>query len=191
MNIRPPSAVAVCLGLVVATGCRQADRAISTTPSHAELPTFEEEFEPTLAIGVGVEGAGDDHGILIVPKYEKIEPTPEERKILGEKEELEIDALVFYRPPRGPQHGVCSEPFRRRTDVRGIGGAGVGLDFAYPRYGTSGFAGRTFGIDLFQRWVAGAGRLRESGADAGQAWAPRVGEDRAREPAQRERRRYH
>ncbi|MBU0618221.1 MAG: hypothetical protein KKI02_10925 [Planctomycetes bacterium] len=191
MTITPRSAIMVCLGLVVAAGCRQADRAISAAPSHAELPTFEEEFEPTLAIRVGVEGAGDDRGIVIVPTYEKIEPTPEERKILGEKEELEIDALVFYRPPRGLQQGVSPEPFRRRTDVSGIGGAGVALDFAYPRYGTSGFAGRTFGADLFQRWVAGAGRARDSGADAGQAWAPRVGEDRAREPAQRERRRYH
>jgi hypothetical protein len=191
MRIMPRNAIAICFGLAAVSGCKQADRAISVAPTRAELPSFREELEPTLAIGVGVEGAAGDRGILIVPQYEKIEPTPQEREILGQKEELELDALVFYHPPRGPEHGVSAEPFRRQTDVSGIGGAGVSVDLAYPLYSTTGFAGRVYGVDLAQRWVAGVGRARDSGGAAGFARNQAVGEDRAREPAQRERRRSH
>jgi hypothetical protein len=185
-----PTAVLVCLALSGVPGCQLADQAVSTTPSRAELPTFAEELEPRLAIGVAVEGARDDRGILIVPKYEKIEPTPEEREILGEEPELEIDALALYRPPRGPEHGVSTESFQARTGVGGIGGVSVDLDLAPPRYGTSGFAGRAFGIDVLKRWVAGAGGVRQSGAEAGQLRAKTVGECEARRPAQRAHRNY-
>lgn len=184
-------AFTIGLALIVASGCKPADRAIATTPSRAELPSFAEKYEPALAIGVGVDGARGDRGIVIVPKYQKIEPTPEEREILGEKPEIELDALALYRPPRGPQHGVSSEAYQALTGVNGIGGAGVGLDPAYRRYGVIGFAGRVFRIDLFERCVADSRERRHSGGGTGEILNPTVGEGRAREPVQRETRRSH
>ncbi len=182
------TAVVICIGLLTVTGCQQRDRAISTTPSPAELPNFDKEFQSSLAIAVGVEGAGDVRGIRIVPFYEKIEPTPEERIILGEKPELEIDALVFYRPQRGPRHGVSTEALQRMTGVSGIGGAAVGLDVTASRYDAVGYAGRNFGVTLAKRPNVGVGLTRRRGGEAGQLWQPRVGECRARKPMEREKR---
>ncbi len=173
-----------CVVLLAAGGCRQADRAISTPPTWAELPTFD-ELEPILPINVGVEGAGADRGYVIVPKYEKIEPTPEEREILGEKEEPELDALVFYRPPRGTEHGVSSEMFEMLTGIAGVGGALVGREFVYIRYGTDGFAGRHYGISVSARPEAGVGRARGRISDVGLPWRMMVGENLPRKPAQR------
>jgi len=178
-----------CAALLVVTGCRRADRALFTPPTGAELPTFG-ELEPTLAFNVGVEGAGEARGVLVVPIYEKIEPTPEERQILGQKEELEIDALLFYRPPRGPEHGVSSEAYAMLVGIGGGGGALVGQEFVFPRYGTDGFAGRHYGISALARSEAEAGRARALAAEAGLPWGAKVGEGREREPAQRELRRY-
>lgn len=185
-----PTAVVICAGLLVVSGCQRADRAIGATPSRAELPNLEGEYVSALAIGVGVEGAGDERGILMVPKCEKIEPTPEEREVLGEKEEPELDALALYRPPRGPQHGVSAEAYQSLTGVGGIGGAGVGLSASYPRYGVLGYAGRNYGIALSASFVSGVGTARAPGADGGANWDQRVGEGRAREPMQRAKRHY-
>ena len=189
MNAIRRTITLACLALLVATGCRRADRALFTPPTGAELPTFA-ELEPALAINVGVEGAADARGILVVPIYEKIEPTPEERQILGQKQELEIDTLLFYRPPRGPEHGVSSKAYGILISIGGVGGALVGQEFAFPRYGTDGFAGRHYGISTLARPEAEAGRARAVAAEAGLPWSPKIGEGRQREPAQRESRRY-
>jgi hypothetical protein len=178
-----------CLAILAVAGCHQADRAVFTPPTGAELPSFD-EFEPTLPIDVGVEGAGDARGIVVVPIYEKIEPTPEERKILGDKPEPQLDALVLYRPPRGPEHGVSSEAFGVLIGVSGVGGALAGQEPAFALYGVSGFAGRHYGISPLARSEASVGRSRAVGAEAGLPWSVEVGEGLPRAPAQHATRRH-
>lgn len=182
--------ILACAALLLAGGCRQAERTALVTPTRAELPTFE-EFESPLPINVGVEGAGDARGIVIVPLYEKIEPTPEEREILGQKPEVEIDALVLYRPPRGPEHGVSSEAYGMLIGIGGVGGASAGQEFVVPRYGVYGFAGHHFGTSSLARSEAGMGRARAVSAEAGLPWGAKVGEGLPRAPAQRESKRFH
>jgi hypothetical protein len=133
-------AIALSGALLMISGCRQADRAVSEAPTLAELPTFE-KLEPTLPIVVAVEGAGDKPRSLIVPKFPKIVLTPEQREALGEVEPPEPDVLALYRPPPGPEQGVATEAFGMRTGISGIGGAIVGLSGVYGRPITYGYAG--------------------------------------------------
>jgi hypothetical protein len=170
--------------LGVAVGCRQADRAISTPPSRAELPTFTRP-EPKLSAVVGVEGARDLPRVASVPRYEEIKLTPEEREALGEREVPEPDALLFYRPPRGPEHGVSPELFPMSIGVSGIGGALIGRETAYPRYGVHGLAGHYAAEHGLARFGAGVGLSRGPTAAAARGWGVQVGEGLARKGAAR------
>lgn len=177
----------VPMALLVA-GCQRADRAISAPPTRAELFSLREQ-EPTLSILVGVERAGARPLLAIVPKYEDIEPTPEEREILGEKELPEPDVLAFYRPPRGPDHGVSTEIFAMSIGIGGIGGALVGHAAVYPRLDTHGLAGHYAFAGTLPRPGASVGRPRARIAEPGRAWTLDVGEGRPRQPARRAPRR--
>jgi len=162
-------------GLVATVGCQQADRAVSAPPSHAELPTFE-ALEPTLPALIGVAGAGDAPRVIIVPRYEEIALTPEEREALGEEEPPEPDVLLFYRPPRGPEHGVSPGSFEMLTGSGRMGGALVGHDSVYPRFGTYGVAGRHSSPHVFARPGAMVGRPRAPAGDVGRIWAVEIGQ---------------
>jgi hypothetical protein len=177
------TAFLAAVGLVAAGGCKQADRAVSAPPSHAELPTFE-ELGHRLPIVVGVEGASRVPRVVIVPQYEPIALTPEEREALGEKELPVPDVLLFYRPPRGPEHGVSSESFQALIGIGGVGGALVGHDAVYPRVGIHGFAGHHAYLDTLARSGAAVDGLRPPTAEVGRAWAVEVGEGHRREGAE-------
>jgi hypothetical protein len=170
------------LVLLVIAGCRQTDRATSVAPTHAELPTFE-RLEPTLPIVVGVEGAAHVPRTIIVPRFEEIELTPEEREALGQKELPLPDVLALHRPPRRPEHGVSAESFRMFTGIGGVGGALVGRDIAYPRVATHGVAGRYAYQQMLARSGASVGLPRHAGGHVGRSWSLSVGETSPRSTA--------
>ncbi len=170
--------------LGVAVGCRQADRAIFTPPSLAELPAFA-QLEPKLAAIVGVESAWDMPRTVIVPQYEEIALTPEEREALGERDLPEPDVLLFYRAPRRPEHGVSLGSFQAVTGISGIGGALVGRESVYPRFGSHGWGGRYAGEHGLARFGAGVGSPRSRTAEVGGGWGVEIGECLPRTEARR------
>ena len=184
MRMTPRSMLLVFLALLATAGCKQADRATSVPPTLAELPSFE-ELESTLPIVVGVEGTAYVPRSIIVPRFEEIELTPEEREALGQKELPDPDVLALYRPPRRPEHGVSTESFRMFTGISGVGGALVGRDIVHPRVATYGFAGRYACQHVLIRYGAGVGLPREPGAEVGRSWSLSVGETFPRAPARR------
>jgi hypothetical protein len=178
--------LALCVGLLAA-GCKQADRAISAKPLRAELPTFGVR-EPTLAARVGVEDVSHTPQVVVVPQYEAGELTPEEREILGEREEPELDALLFYRPVRRPEHGVSTEFFGLSVATYGIGGSEVALTTPHPMSASFGDAGHYYGETLFPRRGAGVCGPRTDTTGVTRPWTLRVGECLPRRPAARARR---
>jgi hypothetical protein len=170
--------------LLAAAGCRQVDRVGRGAPTLAELPTFE-ELESRLPITVGIEGALAKPRTIIVPKYDPIEPTPEERVILGEQQELQLDLLAFYRPPRTPEQGVSADSFSMVTGIGGVGGAIVGRCLVYPRYAQYGLGGRYAYQHTMARSGASVGSPRRPGGNVGRSWSVSVGENEARTRAQR------
>ena len=184
--------VIVCAGIFLSlqTGCKQADHAVKVHPSHAELFTLE-AAEPSLPINVGVEGEQEVRPIILVAQPKKIEPTPEQRAILGIKEPPEIDRLLLYRPPRGPEHGVSAEDFALKSGIGdGWGGARVMLDRVYPSYAVNGLAGGSYGISNIPRYGAQVGIARDRVGNVGNSWRILIGEGRAREPARAQTRYY-
>lgn len=178
-----PTAVWAC-GVLLAVGCQRADRAVSPMPTRAELPTIG-ELEPALAVVVGVEGAPDVPRVILVPAYEEIELTAAEREALGEREPPQPDALAFYRPLRGPEHGVSAESVEMMTGISGIGGALVGRGFVHPRFGSHGLAGRYSYAHSLSRTPAGVGLPRSRVAEVGRSWTMSVGEGLSRTRARR------
>jgi hypothetical protein len=179
--------VRLCLALCVAllaAGCKQADRAISTKPLRAELPTFGVR-EPTLAARVGVEDVSHTPRVVVVPQYEAVELTPEEREALGEREQPDPDALLFYRPARGPEHGVSTEFFGLSVAAYGVGGTEVALTTSYPMSGSFGDAGHYYGETLFPRRGAGVCGPRTDTTGVTRPWTLTVGECLPRRPAAR------
>jgi hypothetical protein len=170
--------------VLLPAGCRRPAPAISAAPTLAELPRFA-ELEPTLPIEVAVEGAYVVPRVVLVPKYEPIELTAEEREALGERVEPEVDLLAFYRPPRRPDQGVSTEVFTMAVGIGGVGGALVGRASVYERVNVHGEAGRYYASSLDDRAEASRGRARENVAGVGGAWTISVGEGRARQPAER------
>lgn len=174
----------VSVGVVLTTACTQADRALTAPPSRAELVAFPEQ-EPTLPIVVGVEGTDRGPRLVLVPKFEDIEPTPEERRLLGEVEEVpQPDVLAFYRPPPGPEQGVSSEAFLMSVETGGVGGALVGQALAgRPRVATCGFGGRHAVEHHVVRYEAMVGLPRGRTGYVGRAFSVLVGDGPPRRPA--------
>lgn len=184
MSVALRTTLGACAMLLAAAGCKQVDRAGVGAPTLAELPTFE-ELEPRLPIVVGIEGARATPRTIIVPKYERIELTPEQRAVLGEQEEPQLDLLAFYRPPRTPEQGVSADSFSMVTGIGGVGGAIVGRCLVYPRYAQYGLGGRYAYQHTMARSGASVGRPRRPGGAVGRSWLVSVGENEARTRAQR------
>lgn len=168
----------VCVaGLVLgAAGCKHNGQAISTAPSRAELPPPNRDI-PTLSAKIGVEGEFSNSGTLPIPVFPKIEPTPEQRKILGEPPpEPVLDVLAFHRPPRGPDQGVASEEPGVIAAVFGWGGSAVGLENPYTSSGVLGVGGVS-AAEYSVKWtIAQPGRMRDPVGAAGPGWRVSVGE---------------
>jgi hypothetical protein len=171
------------LDLALVGGCRQADRGLMPAPTRAELPSVP-EIEKSLPIDVGVEGAAKRPQVFLVPTFEEIELTPEEREALG-KEELPIpDVLAFHRPAPGPEQGVCTESDAALVGVGRPGGASSGQSPVYQASGVQGVGGFYFSVHGFPRTSAGAAFARVPGGEVGTPWRLLVGEGLPREPAQ-------
>jgi hypothetical protein len=170
--------------LIVVGGCQQPDRAKTTPPTRAELPTFAQS-EQRLPISVGIDGSGAAARTRIVPEYPEIQPTPEERAILRIVEEPELDALAFYRAPRTPEDGVSAESFLMRVGIGGHGGAFVGRNVVYQRVSTYGRGGTYAEIGHDVRSGAAVGRNRTACGHVGRGWGMSVGETLPRRPAER------
>jgi hypothetical protein len=176
----------ICAALVLG-GCKQADRAKTTDPTLDELPTLTEP-ESTMSANIGVDDRQITHGRIIVPTYKKIEPTAEEKKILGIKEEPPLDELVLYRPPPRPEQGISADSTERYSLCE-AGGMLVGRCPSEQLYSNYGYAGRYYDASIFGRVGAAAGPPRDSGISTGIPWTMLVGECYPRQPAARETRR--
>lgn len=96
------------------TGCTTASpasngpgvrpQASTAAPIRDELFTAIER-ERTIAASVGVE-MREAPRLTLIPAFQPIEPTPEQRAILGERPDPLDDLFAFYRPPRGADDGV-------------------------------------------------------------------------------------
>ena len=171
----------ICLALIlaVASGCKHPDAAMTAAPARDELPP-ENRNIPTLSASIGVEGEFADSRTLPIPVYPKIEPTPEQQKILGEPPaEPELDVLAFYRPQPGPSQGVSSETTFPISGVFGRGGSSVGLENPYVSSGVLGEGGVAATEYSIVRRVAGRGRDRVPGGGVGGGWRVSVGEGEA------------
>ncbi len=187
--MKPTALVMLTLaGLLLIGGCRRpTNQAISVAPAPSELPPNAEELPPPSAALVGVEGQPRRIVRLPVPAFAPVEPTPEEREILGpEPPEPVLDVLLFYRPQRGPAQGVMPgfrQPIAER--YRDAGGPAVGHEAATLSYSNAGSAGHHAEAYPIRRRAAAAGDLRSATAGtAGRAGAD-VGEGPRRRGAKR------
>lgn len=151
------------LGLALC-GCQQRNAALVTEPSLAELADFHEPM-PRMAGWVAVDTYDPPPTIFDIPKYDQSGPTPEERKILGEPEQTpDPDALAFYKPPRGPEHGVMPYATKMPPGQWGYGGVTTARDRVASRVGVWGMGANYTGETLFDRGRTGyVGRTRELG----------------------------
>jgi hypothetical protein len=155
--MRRRGSVLITVGLVLAlAGCAERRQIVSTeAPIEEELLDLE-PYERAIPANIGVEGRTERPRVVLVPEFKPIEPTPEERAVLGEPEqEPEPDVLTLYRPPRGPEHGVGRSLGGPNLGIFGIGGASVAVQRVQPETGVSGVAGRYYGIFPFARSEAG------------------------------------
>ena len=169
-------------GVLLATGCKQPDRAALAPASLAELPAIPER-ERGIPAKVGVEGAAGEPRAIFVPAFAPIELTPEERQVLQQPEPRVPDVLAFYRPARGPAQGVAGESFMALIGVSGSGGGLIGQVGVEPRYGVSGIGGCYAFPQAPQRTGVAVGPARAPGGVAGRGWGLRTGEAGTRAPA--------
>jgi len=151
--------ILLALGIAVAAGCRSAARVSAATapPTADELPRIAQPERIVPArVGVDERDRGQPH-VILVPRFEEPELTPEERAALGEEEEP-FNWLEFYVaqpevtrvwPARGGVStavyglgaAVSTESYRLPFSIgRGIGGAATGVLEEHVRY--SGHARR-------------------------------------------------
>jgi len=87
--------------------------AMLATPTTSELPTFS-RVRRSIPARIDVEGQESRIQGDLIPKFAEIKLTPEERAALGKDRKtpdqiVMEDLLAFYRPERGPKHGVAPE----------------------------------------------------------------------------------
>ncbi|GEM_PF-3479767 len=174
-------ALGLFLGLA---GCRRGQTSITAAPTLRELPTDADEA-PRMAASIGVEGLPPDRDILPIPAFKPVEPTPEERKILGEKPpEPKLDALAFYRPERGIEHGVAPDAFAMLVGTSGRGGTSAGVQEATAPAGVSlDLAGEYAGAYRYAWRSSFVGLRRTPSGEAGGGWLMSVGENLPRRGA--------
>lgn len=106
--------------------------------------------ERVLPIRVGIEDRHATRQPRIVPELKPVEPTPEERAILGPEPEPPIDFLALYKPARP---GI--DPHTSGAATAGIGGVGgvhAGLEPARASYGSYfGLGGVSIGVEFATR----------------------------------------
>ncbi len=182
---RPWLWAAVLVGLLAgASGCRQKAQAITAAPTTRELPSDADEA-PRMAALIGVEGRPSNHEILPIPEFKPVEPTPEERKVLGEQPpEPKLDALALYRRPRGIEHGVAPDAFAMLVGTSGRGGASVGRERNPARYGVSSDLGGKYADAYIYSWPSSyVGLPRPPSGEVGGGWTISVGENLPRRGA--------
>lgn len=102
--------IGVGLCAIVPLGCQskvETRTEITAAPTLEELPNLLDPYERKIAAKIDFEGSRETTRIRIVPEFKPVEPTPEEKAILGEpRKSVSDELLAFYRPPRGVEHGV-------------------------------------------------------------------------------------
>jgi hypothetical protein len=133
-----PRLLLVPLVLAGLIGCtaRETDSVRTIPVSSDETPNLRLEQYNVSAAAVGVEGQQNTPRLRLVPKYEPLELTPEEKRALGIEEPL-IDFLAFYRPPStGPVasfRGGLETGIDRPTGVSHAHGPHGGIAYTGPR----------------------------------------------------------
>lgn len=147
---RASRGLVVGLGLcaLLPLGCQSAVEPrseITAAPTLDELPNLKDPYERKIAAKIDFEGSRETTRIKIVPDFKPVEPTPEEKAILGEpRKSVSDELLAFYRPPRGPEHGVS--PREGGAQYASFRAYAVGIDVDPSRGGANyyvfGEAGR-------------------------------------------------
>jgi hypothetical protein len=150
-------AVTVMAVLALAAGCAAPQRPeLSAAPTRAELPDLSAS-DRVLPINAGVDDRYASRAPRIVPEFKPVEPTPEERRIIGAPPESPIDFLALYRPPRP---GIDFHGAGILAGVGGVGGVDAGLERATVAYSSYfGLGGPAIGVDVVSGLMAGRSPL--------------------------------
>ncbi|MBW7907085.1 MAG: hypothetical protein LC135_11935 [Phycisphaerae bacterium] len=143
--------------LALAAGCAAPQRPeVSAAPTRAELPDLSAS-ERVLPVSVGIDDRYASRAPRIVPEFKPVEPTPDERRIIGAPPEPPIDFLALYRPPRP---GIDFHGTGALAGVGGAGGADAGMEPAAVAYASYfGLGGPTVRVDVASGLVAGRSPL--------------------------------
>lgn len=169
----------------LACGCSQRNETAQTPPPHLEeLPTFP-ELDPGVPARIGVEGAQYTPRKALVREYKEVEPTPEEREILGEEREPGADLLGFYRKQPNVEQGVSPAAVRPWVGhSASTGGVASGLTVTRSAASVLLFdvSGATVGFGP-NRFAAAALGYRTPSGEKGLISRVQVGENPARKGA--------
>ena len=137
-----------------AGGCAQ-----TAAPITAHAPTLEELPPPdarerVLPVRVGVDGRGNEPQVSLAPTFEAPELTPEEKEAVGETDPP-FDVLAFYRPARGPEHGVFPFDALQPGAVALWDTGRAGTEPIVTRVGVDLAASPTTYIAVYERTTAG------------------------------------
>ncbi|RMF74176.1 MAG: hypothetical protein D6744_14800 [Planctomycetota bacterium] len=150
---------------MLAVGC--AERNAAPPAAHApmleELPSAE-AHERVIPASVGVEGRGDAPQESLAEALREPELTPEEKEAIGETDPP-IDVLAFYRPERGPEHGVLPLEALRPAGVASWVRSRAGVEAAASHAGVDLSTPVTTYVAVFERTAAGV-ELRGIGPHA-------------------------
>lgn len=134
--------------LLVLGGCAAKENKVSAlTPSLDELPNFEENRNRNTSAVVEVEHDERITKIRAVGEYKEPPLTDEEKAaVAAGKEQVFDDDLVFFKPPRGAEHGVYPGFGGITVGVQGRAGPLIQYNRVEERFGRFGLAGRNSGI---------------------------------------------
>lgn len=182
----------LCVCALLPLGCQSATETrseVTAAPTLEELPNLKDPYERKIAARIDFEGSRETSRIKIVPDFKPVEPTAEERAILGEPRKSVADELLaFYRPTRGPEHGVSpSEGGAVISSLRHLD-VGVGVEPVHggARYYVFGDAGHDAAVSLLSREGAKAyDGLGGATIGVGFDYSVQIGYNPARTKAQR------
>src|SRR5215468_10467717 len=102
------------------------DEAVQASPTLDELPDLSAKYERTIAAKVSVQDMNRPPRVRIVQDYKEPPLTAEEKAATGaDQPKPGDDLLAFYRPERGPEHGVHPHETRVTAAAYGHGGTFV------------------------------------------------------------------